>query len=234
MRELPILMSTAMVQAILEGRKTQSRRVIVQQPPSDAYVFTRIVDSTDKSVVGKCSWMNMDAQASSDLFSVFCEPGDLLYVRETWNPGAWRDDGRVAIDYKASPELTHTPWIDVPEDKWEDLWIKWSDELGKSGLVPEQDGNYNWEPGKSPLRWKPSIHMPKWAARIWLRVTNVRVERVQEISFVDIQREGVIASDPHDLPMNWIDLWNSTYAKQGYGWDDNPWVWVIEFERVER
>ena len=90
--------------------------------------------------------------------------------------------------------------------------------------------------------WKPSIHMPKEAARIWLKVTNVRVERLQEITSEQIYREGVEVEYPHALNGEekryaFSTLWNSTIKKSDldrYGWDANPYVWVIEFERGER
>lgn len=91
-------------------------------------------------------------------------------------------------------------------------------------------------------KWKPSIHMPKEAARIWLKVTDVRVERLQEITIDGIRNEGISSMAVHAGDMEialkeWKNLWNSTIKKtdlDSYGWDANPWVWVIEFERCEK
>ena len=91
-------------------------------------------------------------------------------------------------------------------------------------------------------KWKPSIHMPKEAARIWLKVTNVRVERLQDITADSIRNEGLSSLAVHCGDMEialkeWENLWNSTIKKSDldrYGWDANPWVWVIEFERCEK
>ena len=91
-------------------------------------------------------------------------------------------------------------------------------------------------------KWKPSIHMPKEAARIWLKVTDVRVERSQEITIDGIRNEGISSMAVHAGDMEialkeWKNLWNSTIKKtdlDSYGWDANPWVWVIEFERCEK
>ena len=80
----------------------------------------------------------------------------------------------------------------------------------------------------SMFKWKPSIHMPKEAARIFLKVTNVRVERLQETTGVDVVREGF------KEPQNFIKAWNEIYKEKGYGWDDNPFVWVIEFEQINK
>ena len=97
---------------------------------------------------------------------------------------------------------------------------------------------------ESGVHWKPSIHMPRWASRLTLEVKEVRVERLQEISQEDAQREGLRGPliDPElDSIVNQIgvapkesfsDLWDSINAKRGHGWETNPWVWVVEFERV--
>ena len=84
-----------------------------------------------------------------------------------------------------------------------------------------------------PGRWKPSIHMPRWASRILLEITDIRVERVQDIRCKDLTAEGI--NEPYIRPRHrkWLELWNSINEKKGFGWDVNPWVWVIEFRRVK-
>ena len=101
-------------------------------------------------------------------------------------------------------------------------------------------GGYVYRADNDPqfegCRWKPSIHMPKWAARIWLEVTGVRVERVQDISEEDAIAEGIprgaVQYCGHAIRL-FRDLWDSINAKRGYPWEVNPWVWVVEFKRTE-
>ena len=196
----PILFSTPMVQAILKGRKTMTRRVMKPQPVGeiknrDYYEFygtktARIFTDTQ----GLCAKYALD---------------DILWVRETWYQ---HYDGSFA--YRASSEL-------------------------------ETKG------------WRPSIFMPREACRIFLRVTDVRAERLQDITPEDVQREGLEAELPSEEAKarypegsdemigvhNWCkeysqfifrNLWNSINSKRGFGWDANPWVWVISFERCEK
>ena len=126
-----------------------------------------------------------------------CEPGNILYVRETWK--------KAPNGYYYYEDWQRNDIADV-------------------------------------TKWKPSIHMPKEAARIWLKVTDVRVERSQEITIDGIRNEGISSMAVHAGDMEialkeWKNLWNSTIKKtdlDSYGWDANPWVWVIEFERCEK
>lgn len=175
----PILFNTDMVRAILDGRKTVTRRVIKPQPEGRPIRMTK--DSC---------WPGYFAiQGTEKVIRPPYYPGDILWVRETW---AEMPYGFV---YRADDEN------------------------------PE-----GWEPDD---RWRPSIHMPREAARIFLRVTDVRVERLKEITFRDIGREGVKWWE--DSCEKWVKTWNSTIKPADlpvYGWDANPWVWVIEFEKI--
>ena len=141
-------------------------------------------------------------------------PGDILYVRET----VWQKIGYyLDIDGETKPS-----W-------YNEFKYVASDEK------PETGWNYSWAK-------RPSIHMPKEAARIWLKVTDVRVERLQEITADSIRNEGLSSLAVHCGDMEialkeWENLWNSTIKKSDidrYGWDANPYVWVIEFERCEK
>jgi len=118
--------------------------------------------------------------------------------------------------------------IDCPYGKPGDLlWVR-------ETWRPEQDGEISFKADFScDGPWKPSIHMPKKCARIWLKVTGVRVERLQDISELDAGKEGIYCAEPGECFVEFICLWDKK-AKRGYGWYQNPWVWVVEFERVDR
>ena len=177
----PILFNTEMVQAILDGRKTVTRRVL-KEP-------WYIEDDEVSRVSGLAMHRGIAATHMMPYPDQPYHPGNILYVRETW--AAWsRTDGTApTLHYKADGETL---------------------------------------PG---VKWHRSIHMPREAARIFLRVTDVRVERVQDIDDDGVVAEGLNIGDPFD------ELWDSTIKPADralYGWDANPWVWVIEFERITR
>lgn len=137
--------------------------------------------------------------------------GDYLYVRETWNISC------------ANCEMDCPAACSAPRYRY------------KADME-----------GETEDKWRPSIHMPKEAARIFLRVKNVRVERIQDMTLDDFLNEGVVLRpEAFNDPMNaylqakdqFIEIWNSTLKKNElntYGWDANPWVWVIEFERYDK
>lgn len=191
----PILFNTEMVRAILDGRKTCTRRIIKAEK----------VDNVLNSPTRKSNPDITDAQFIKCLVDMKYEPGDILYVRETW----YKSPSRYM--YRANYSNTEQFYTDGKEVN---------------------------------IKWRPSIHMPKEAARIWLQVTDVRVERLQEMTGQDVLKEGL---NSHVHPQaSYFDgnqremfekLWNSTIKKSDidrYGWDASPWVWVIEFERCEK
>lgn len=190
----PVLFNTEMVRAILDGRKSCTRRLVKHD-----------VEAVLNSPYHKAHPEVEDKQIISKLCNPPYQPGDFLYVRETW---CLRYDGEKYF-YKADK---NTP----REEK---------------RLI-----DYN------NTSWHPSIHMPKEAARIWLRVTDVRIEQLQEITADGIRNEGLSSAAVHCGDMEialkeWENLWNSTIKKSDldrYGWGANPWVWVIEFERCEK
>ena len=215
MRERPILFNTEMVKAILDGRKTCTRRVIKPQPTYSAksgFSWKGYSYGTDLPPT-------KNGAAYNFLCNAPCQPGDILYVRETWQKAGLVDDFDHVIDgtekyyYAAGPEA---PCFD--------FW------------VDPETGEH-----KDKMPWKPSIHMPKEAARIWLKVTDVRVERLQDITEVGAINEGCIDDIEYakgkSARSHFSGLWNSTIRKSDldiYGWDANPWVWVIEFRRCEK
>ncbi len=220
-RVLPILFNARMVQAILDGRKTVTRRAI-------KYIRQDIYDAA--CVAGK--WNESYWQVVPDHLEEWyiktrrppCRKKDILYVRETWAfvpciECAQDDDGKCSCNKKP---VTHEDRYSVSEGCF----------LYRAGCETSER-----------ISWHPSIHMPKQAARIWLRVTDVRVERLQDITQEGILAEGVInqQSNP-SMGKRWVNMqrmefeevWDSTIKKPElarYGWDANPWVWVIEFER---
>lgn len=226
-RVLPILFNTDLVRAILAGRKTVTRRVI-KGLPDDAEFAGRLLDSTlqeDVKDIGKCAFKTR-LLATKKAGCVFKKPpyerGDILYVRETtcrW----YMPHGEWHYEYKAtSPNGNKRPTGEEYDDEWE--------------VRP----------------WCPSIHMPKEAARIFLRVTDVRAERLQEMTQIDFLNEGTeTCKECHckdlclglsnaricRLKSDFRQIWNNTFKKSDldrYGWDANPWVWVVEFEKCKK
>ncbi len=196
----PILFNTEMVRAILDGRKTCTRRLIKPQPDKKhIYPLGFVTDSTEKKEVGCFGFAANEYGGSIQYVKppYRYAPGDILYVRETWK--------KAPNGYYYYEDWQRNDIADV-------------------------------------TKWKPSIHMPKEAARIWFKVTNVMVERLQEITIDGIRNEGISSMAVHAGDMEialkeWKNLWNSTIKKSdldSYGWSANPWVWVIEFERCEK
>ena len=198
----PILFNTEMVRAILDGRKTCTRRIVKPQQlmgmlPDKCKNGAPEEFLKEKKLMFKPYCDMTDIELINTAYKAPYQPGDTLYVRETFIQAA-----------------AHTFWYKADDKAW----------MSKD------------------LLWKPSIHMPKEAARIWLKVTDVHVERLQKITAEDIRNEGLSSMAVHAGDMDvalkeWETLWNSTIKKSDidrYGWGANPWVWVIEFERCEK
>jgi hypothetical protein len=245
MKERPMLFSAPMVRAILEGRKTQTRRISKDQP-NFAFGVKQIVRVPDpwhdeafagtpaegmgtkgkRQIQWHCEDYAGNLVCAIDIRCPYGVPGDRLWVKETW---AWS-----GTDKQITPS---DPWYRATHYKGEDFGI----------------------------RWRPSIHMPRWASRITLEVVSVRVERLSEISEADAKAEGIYSKCIHVPPPIHIEtryvspgvkmvnaadevdyeapahrtakqafecLWESI---NGYGsWSENPWVWVVEFKRLEQ
>lgn len=190
MKEKPALFNTPMVRAILEGRKTVTRRVIRPQPEG------RPIRMLANSCYPGC----FAIEGTPRVIRPPCQPGDILWVRETWDrlltsPGGhFRPSG--VYYYRA-------------------------------------DGDIRPDQHKSKA-WHPSIHMPREAARLFLRVNEVRAEKLQDITEDEKTAEGMRPGWQH---YNFYELWDNTIKpadRAVYGWAANPWVWAISFERVER
>lgn len=203
MRTLPILFKTEMVQALLAGRKTCTRRLVKFLPGKNPQWTGYIKDGL----------MLYNGKNEPCIRKALYQPGDILYVRETWHKYTKR---------VGNGEFCHL-----------------AEFYGyKASIANSEDAN---EP------WHPSIHMPKEAARIWLKVTDVRVERLQEITEDGAKEEGANCKNGKNVGLEekmrrtaierFAEIWNSTIKKSAldrYGWDANPYVWVIEFERYEK
>ena len=192
----PILFNTEMVRAILDGRKSCTRRI--NKDANDYVVPDMDFYDSDKRTYAVHNYSDKEHKDKLSIAERTCPicPGDILYVRESYSELSF---GYV---YKADGENI--------------------DHLG------------------NVIKWHPSIHMPKEAARIWLKVTNVRVERLRDMDKMDAVKEGIdtrLCINLNHALAKFKKLWNSTIKKSDldrYGWDANPWVWVIEFERCEK
>lgn len=210
-KERPILFSGEMVRAILDGRKTQTRRVIINVERDNTMrirrtgLVTHVIDSINHNL---CHYGVV---------------GDRLWVRETWMADGAEIRETMMARGVIEPDILYRC---NPQDA-------------------KQVGNM--------FKWKPSIHMPRWASRIDLEITDVRVQRLQDISLDDVREEGIPENygergemvrirfprlEPHEwdnmrYDEQWGMCWDSINAKRGHGWDTNPWVWAISFKRVK-
>ena len=233
----PILFNTEMVRAILDGRKSCTRRLVKPQPDEKhTYPLGFVTDSTEKKEVGCFGFGIGEYGGSIQYAKPQYHTDDVLYIRETWT----EECGKYY--YRADYDSDYL----VPCETL-------------SGGYPASCRNHPGCDGcmatSTRIHWHPSIHMPKEAARIWLKVTNVRVERLQDITPKDAKNEGVGNLFYEDIGYSeknygtevdpeygiakeqFAWLWDSTIKKSDldrYGWDANPWVWVIEFERCEK
>lgn len=235
MRERPILFSTPMVQAVLDGRKTMTRRVV--KMTKDEPLTNVSWGYTCFTPDGYISLRGVHASGEygeSFIRNPYGKVGDRLWVRETFSEG---------YNYRYEGDSR----IKVPHFKYR------ADFVGKS-----LDGIFVNGTPKKPVKdqsdlyvWKPSIFMPREACRINLEITGVRVERLQEITEADARDEGVgdedavmrvdsdilptarLLGEPFENDRVWFaHLWNELNGKRGFGWDVNPWVWIIEFKRI--
>lgn len=234
--------STEMVRAILDGRKTCTRRLV-----SSRQFLGMLPDkcknaAPDEFLKGKRMMFKpycdmTDAELIMTAYKAPYQPGDIMYVRETWQY-LYELDGNEQI-IEGTGKYYYAATDTIPFDTYVDA----------SGVTHER------------VPWHPSIHMPKEAARIWLKVKDVRAERLQEMKPVDVIKEGAYpdcwdclntygesglqccygteeqCSQCDEVMMEWEKLWTSTIKKSDidrYGWDASPWVWVIKFERCEK
>lgn len=237
----PILFNTEAVRGILEDRKTQTRRLVkLKYSNTHLEMFTnkygtRLIEKQNEEP-GVTTVKNSDGTTTHTLLAYIektppYRPGDILYVREAWRIWkAHRYEADAHIEFKADGEGTV---LYFPH--------------GKTDSIDRRD--YDSFTGKWGIgeKWHPSIHMPREAARIFLRVKDVRVERLRAITVGDVSAEGT----PEPTAADWLSvesgtvppfcwfarMWDSTLKSSDralYGWAANPWVWVIEFERINK
>ncbi len=211
-----------MVRALLDGSKTQTRRVLRDQNPVDLGAAMHGTHLSRRSVFDKVA----QTVVGTRLAVVRCpygQPGDQIWVRENWQYANWTEDGYPWIGYQA----------DGAEKLIEPIPSEWSERLFDIWAGLSETENLAIDSRAADRRWRSSIHMPRWASRITLEITGVRVERLQVISRGDAMAEGCPFPNmaQGDDPRKWYaELWESINGKSS--WDANPWVWVIEFQRV--
>lgn len=226
-RELPILFNAGMMLAVLDNRKTATRRTIKGIIPNDA--IWEYTGHTPKGYIS-CRGTFPDGYGEK-FFKLPCQPGDYLYVRETW---AFAEC--ITCDGAYRRPENAPPCYDTQAVEYDD-----GDSISEGCFIycagfahPER------------ITWRPSIHMPKAAARIWLKVTDVKVKRLQSMTTVDFWREGVVIrpeayNDPDNaywqLREQFADIWDATLKESDlnqYCFHANPWIWVIEFKRCKK
>jgi hypothetical protein len=211
--ERPIIFSPVMVKAILEGKKTQTRRVIKPQPDEDGVYGITAEGFQTALYQADEYWINTEDGDNKQVKPKY-KRGDILWVREKW---------RNVNRQEAKPDYQY--FADTLFPKCEDYAKEW--------------------------KWKPSIHMKREAARIFLKVVSVNVEQIRDISEENAKAEGAgictwfrpYKRDEgesicfnNEVPTRkaaFFNLWDSINAKRGYGWESNPWVWVYEFMRIK-
>lgn len=223
MSERPILFNDAMVRAILDGSKTQTRRPVKLHFADD--VELRVHGGYLQTwCLGEYTNVLPGPSLKKPVACPFGQPGGRLWMRECWQLKNW-SDGECA---KAGCPDAATP----PGSELEEHYTK----MYGFPTRAIYRASYNDAIG-SPGPWRPSIHMPRWASRITLVVKRVWVERVQDISSPDTKAEGfreIYYGSACSAIEPFVEVWDSIYAAKGCGWDENPWVWACEFERRPR
>lgn len=239
----PILFSTAMVQAILDGRKKQTRRIIKPQP--------ELRENSGFNYKGAAYGIGITPEETAKNFSSCVakyQIADIIWVREKWRVNAWDDCAEMLVEYANGDKN----WCTMYDPTEKSDWIcNYADDLLQKGIFIPNDETERIElvSGKK-IPWKPSIFMPKEACRLFLECTNVRVERLQDITEADAIAEGVIQhsdygstgyvlyTDPEasftdiDAIHSFESLWEVINGRES--WESNPWVWVYDFKRVEK
>jgi len=212
-KERPILFKGSMVKAILEGRKVQTRRLVKLPQCEFPYGCYGVKDG--KFLFGEGDYPE---DGTFPIKPPFGMPGDWLWIRETWQISElWTEPDTECIGYRADGEIRECN--EHREQIYDPLRFRLH-------AKDPDNGDSNYCP-----KWRTPIFMPRWASRIDLIVTGVKVERVQRIDEYDAYQEGVESVSPYGTYREGFKyLWDSINAKRGFSWDSNPLVWVIQFE----
>ena len=232
MKEKPILLSGPMIRAILANTKTQTRRIFKPDRmtwDANGRYTTHAMRGGELSITGSgpfkpSSWLH---------YCPYGQPGDRLWVRESWQYYDWTDDGLPCVRFAADNGTAWTKRIPQEQaDRLTDIW---------AGLSSPE--NYQIDNRARDRRWRPSIHMPRWASRITLEVTGVRVERLQDISEADavaegckpirpeLVQDGLIVRPGRSAVEEFRLVWEQIHG--GGSWEKNPFVWVVTFRRID-
>jgi hypothetical protein len=249
MRERPLLCTDEEALAVREGRQTEDRRPVKAKDPW----MPRLEGGREMTPAllesGIWAWCK-EGEYVGDIGNPPWQPGDLLYVREAhslwterynedededeYEDEVWPACTAELVRYRASPRVGRRRWTSgAPIDgaQASPHHVRYLHESTPLGRAP------------GPCTWRSSRHMPKWAARTWVEVTDVRVERVQNIDYAGARAEGCdtyeASGTPSHIRAAWAinsfaRLWDRRYKSRGFGWDSNPWVWVTRFRRVTR
>lgn len=219
MKERPILFSAPMILSLLRGGKTQTRRVMKHRRE------WQIQEREDDSLWPFHPDYVTGEPTTSWLRCPYGTAGDQLWVRETWQHADWTEDGMPFIRYRADNAVRFIEGNAIPEADCERITDRWADLSVPANVAID---------GKAADRkWRPSIFMPRWASRITLEITNVRVQRLWDISEEDAQAEGAppVSYDGTGVYREgYARLWDSINGAAS--WDANPWVWAISFQKV--
>jgi hypothetical protein len=242
MKQIPILFSAAMVQAILAFLKTMTRRLkgleVLNEWPSSWVHDGSKMHVNEKGQLMFNFWNSNDGRRI-EISCPYGKPGDVLWVRENFRVNSWvPDDGEVTFRYEADGKISDYIYID-DDDRFNKYWEQSCSDLADAGYIIDEDENYKDYDYKA-LRLRPNIFMPKEAARIWLEVTDIRVERLQDITERDVLAEGA-GQEVRQMWLFGLDkngrdevyrrsfqrLWKSINGAEY--WNSNPWVWCVSF-----
>ena len=261
----PILFQPNMVDALQAGRKTQTRRgPNTKNTLLDGQGWPR---GAFEQLDWKAAWLDKGPSPAGNAGPYLQVPhlngetvhrvyprvqvGDLMWVREAWRVGAWHyNNSDIAVDYTTGPRKE---WLHVEDPDQLHRLIKQSRTDAQKAKVRLADGywEHTWSPGNSPCRWRPSIHLPKWASRTTLRITDLRLQRLQDISEADAVAEGIfmrsaVGDDPMQSPFTWQKTgWRYDTAREAFKalitsingpemWAENRWVLAYSFKVEHR
>jgi hypothetical protein len=269
-KERPIIMSSDSVRAIIANTKTQTRRIC--KPAHCEHDGSAGAVHRDGSGKGWVAWWPdaMTAEQTKELYPgnegfrcPYGTIGDVLYCKEKWRISSWwLEEPELQIGYADGKTKL---WIMTDEEfeKYHERFVvDCTDDCIKAGLETGSDGCFISPGGDYPTRWRSSVYMPKACARAWLRITDIRVERLQDISVEDAIAEGIMipvdengkmliqitgnylpvdytekkyteSSDSEIIRAHFAATWDSLNAKRGYPWADNCWIWALTFERID-